>query len=83
MKWITKLKKKINLDKKKDRDSDNNQAESISKNNNSDLKNVTKNSSFNYEALGKLKRYKRPIISDYDERKELHNQISKELEKID
>jgi hypothetical protein len=73
------------LDKKKNKKSDYNKqiVKSLPKNSNSDLKNLKKNSVYDYDALGKLKRYKRPIISDYDERKQLHNQISKELEKID
>lgn len=35
-----------------------------------------------YESFGKLKIYKSPIIKDNKEREQLHNQISKELEKL-
>ena len=86
MKWIKNIKKKINRDNtkesQKNNDIQNSNSQSFRNNNESNEVKKT-HISYNFENFRKLKVYKRPIIDDFDEREELHNQILKELEKLD
>jgi hypothetical protein len=86
MKWIKNIKKKKNRDNKKKsqkyNNSQNSDPQSLRKDKESNEVKKTQ-ISYNFENFRKLKVYKRPIIDDFDEREQLHNQILKELEKLD
>lgn len=74
-------KEKITKINKKDKPIQNSINKSL---NNSNITNYTENKNrfFCYESFGKLKVYRRAIIKNEVERKQLLNQISKELEKL-
>lgn len=88
MSWIKKIKKIFIRDKISD-DQHTKYGRNSKKHRNSpkvndSIDNVKKaDVPYSYERFSKLKVYKRPIIDDLNEREQLHNQISKELEKLD
>ncbi len=88
MKWIKKIKKKFIRDKLVDEKYNRNVQNSNKHRKSQNVEDLTENVknptvSYSYENFGKLKVYRRPIVNDFIERKQLHIQISKELEKVE
>jgi hypothetical protein len=92
MKFIKKFKALFNRDKVKQEkvNKSNRQDRNVAKSRTKSLNNINitnygkiENELLCYESFGKLKVYRRPIIRENKEREKLHNQIYKELEKLD
>ena len=85
MKWIRKIKDFLNRKKKFEKKNSLSKNSSSSQSQEKDIQRTAKEKlpRYEYENFRKLKVYKRPVITDADEREELFHKISEELRDLD
>ena len=85
MKWIRKIKDVINRKKNFENKNSHSKNGSSYQSQEKNIQRTAKEKSprYEYENFRKLKVYKRPVITDADEREELFHKISEELRDLD